>query len=987
MCRKPIYLILSILLLAAVLSSTASAEIVGWWKFDETEGTVAADSSGNGNDGDVLNGGTRISGPIDGALQLDGTDDYVELPIGSVIATLEECTFAVWVNFGGGGNWSRIFDFGTSQANYIYLCAADGDGALRLAIVAGNGVWNEIMYGDGLPTDEWHHVAATVSDSEATLRLYLDGQEVGSFTNAVNSVDDLGATSNNWLGHSQYAPADTDLNGALDDFQIHNVVLAPEDIERVMAGLTDASARPRPQDGAVDVRPDTALSWSPGQGAATHDVYLGMYLDDVNDASRADPRGVLVSQDQSDATYDPPGLLQLGQTYYWRVDDVNAASATSLKGSIWSFTVETYTYLVQDVNAVANVAAEAGSELVNIVNGSGLAEDGGHSIAASDMWKGLAQPGDTVTVDFEFGRVYKLDEMRVWNYNHQYEPFLGFSSKDVKVEYSADAQTWTTLGDYVLAQGNGRVTFQPQVIDFGGVAAKYVRFTITSNYNGQGYGLSEVQFFEIPTYAREPQPVAGAEDVSPSVTLSWRPGREAVSHEVHLSTDAGAVTAGEALVATVSTPSYDTTALDLLMGEKYYWLVNEVNEAATPSTWSSVVWDFNTPDFVVVDDFESYNDDDGTRVFDAWVDGFGIGDNGALVGNNQPPYAEEENVHSGAQAMPFAYGEEGATTSEAELTLNGVDWMRAAASTLVVWFRGSLGNATGQLYLEVNGTRVDYDGSAGSLAAPVWKQWNVDLASLGAAASNVRTLTLGVSASGRGTLYFDDIRLYRDAPPATSNAADPGTAALMAHYTMENTAADASGHGYDGTVAIGSSYEQGLAGYGRAVVLDGVSAYVDLPIGPLLQSLDSITVATWVNYTGTGSWARIFDFGTGTSVNMFLTPNSGVGTLRFAIATNATGGGAGESLVEAPSSLPGGWHHVAVTIDSATGAMNLYLDGSVVDSGTTDTLPSDLGNTTQNWIGRSQYTTDPYLTGSVDEFRIYNRALSTAEIQYLVGDR
>jgi hypothetical protein len=50
-------------------------------------------------------------------------------------------------------------------------------------------------------------------------------------------------------------------------------------------------------------------------------------------------------------------------------------------------------------------------------------------------------------------------------------------------------------------------------------------------------------------------------------------------------------------------------------------------------------------------------------------------------------------------------------------------------------------------------------------------------------------------------------------------------------------------------------------------------------------------------------------------------------------------------------------------------------------------LPKDMGVTNQNWLGRSQYTTDPFFGGSIDEFRIYSRALSESEVRYLAGDR
>jgi hypothetical protein len=67
--------------------------------------------------------------------------------------------------------------------------------------------------------------------------------------------------------------------------------------------------------------------------------------------------------------------------------------------------------------------------------------------------------------------------------------------------------------------------------------------------------------------------------------------------------------------------------------------------------------------------------------------------------------------------------------------------------------------------------------------------------------------------------------------------------------------------------------------------------------------------------------------------------------------------------------------------------VQVYLDGDLAASGPTATLPRDLGNTTQNWLGRSQYAADAYFSGSLDEFRIYNRALSAGEVRYLVGDR
>jgi len=73
---------------------------------------------------------------------------------------------------------------------------------------------------------------------------------------------------------------------------------------------------------ALEIPRDVVLSWTSPQSAETHDVYFGTSFDDVSHASRDNSLGVLVSQSQATTTYDPPGLLEFGQTYYWRIDEV-----------------------------------------------------------------------------------------------------------------------------------------------------------------------------------------------------------------------------------------------------------------------------------------------------------------------------------------------------------------------------------------------------------------------------------------------------------------------------------------------------------------------------------------------------------------------------------------------------------------------------------------------------------------------------------------
>ena len=85
---------------------------------------------------------------------------------------------------------------------------------------------------------------------------------------------------------------------------------------------------------------------------------------------------------------------------------------------------------------------------------------------------------------------------------------------------------------------------------------------------------------------------------------------------------------------------------------------------------------------------------------------------------------------------------------------------------------------------------------------------------------SVQTLTIGVSGSGKGTLYIDDIRLYRVAPPVVQPV-DPGTAGLSAYYSMEGDVQDSSGHGYHGTAMNDPLYVDGRPDSARPYSLMG----------------------------------------------------------------------------------------------------------------------------------------------------------------------
>jgi hypothetical protein len=481
---------------------------------------------------------------------------------------------------------------------------------------------------------------------------------------------------------------------AAAEFWVDDVKWYEGDYVPTVVKISGAAWDLSPKDGASDVPRDASLSWTPGPFAQTHNVFLGTRFEDVDSATAA-TAGVEASMGQVETTFEPASLLEYGRVYYWRVDEVNAPpDATVFKGSVWSFTAEPYAYQVTNIQATASSSDRVTNGPQNTVNGSGLT-DGGHSTAATDMWVTKFGAAGPAWIAFEFDRPYCLKEVLVWNYNVDFEPVLGYGFKDVTIEYSLNGTDWMLFGDVLFEQATAQSDYAPTAaIPLNGVYAKFIRFTPKSNWSLMGlaqYGLSEVQFFQVPVLAREPQPANGAEGVSLEPTLSWRPGREAVSQKVYFSADRQAVAEGTASSGNASGNSYQPGSLDY--GRVYYWRVDEVNEAASPSIREGDVWSFSTTEFFAVDDFEGYNDEEGTgtRIYESWIDGYSDGSSGSLVGNLQPPFAEQGIVHSGHQSMPMDYNNTVAPYySEAVRTLSPVeDWTAKGVTDLILWVQGN----------------------------------------------------------------------------------------------------------------------------------------------------------------------------------------------------------------------------------------------------------------------------------------------------------
>jgi hypothetical protein len=527
---------------------------------------------------------------------------------------------------------------------------------------------------------------------------------------------------------------------------------------------------PSPEDGATDVARDPTsnpivLKWTGSVMATKRDVYFGKDFDAISNADRDNPLDVLKAEGQIALTYNP-GTLEYGQTYYWRIDEVNEAEPDSpWKGEVWSFTVEPYSYLIETLMATASSFLNEDYDPERTIDGSGLNNQGEHSADMSDMWISDVET-EGAWIQYVFEDTYKLDQMLVWNFNTAFEDVLGWGPKDVAIEQTDDGTNWSVLGEVTFNQGISSDNYAANtVVDLGGILAQGIRLNVVNNWGEliDLYGLSEVQLFRISGNAREPQPADGAEGLKPETILAWRVGREAGQHRISL----GDSMDNLALIDTINENNYDLSGLDLKLGRTYFWRIDEVNEAEIPSVWEGEVWHFSTADYLVVDDFESYNDIDppnpeSYRIFESWIDGFEVTTNGALVGNDFPPYMEQTIIHGGIQSMPLYYNNTtSATYSEATHTFADTqDWTKYGINTLGLWFHGTSGN-TGQFYVKINDKKIIYNGDAGDIAQIEWQLWPVNLTELTIDLQNVNKISIGIEGSGAsGTLYIDDIHLY-----------------------------------------------------------------------------------------------------------------------------------------------------------------------------------------------------------------------------------
>ncbi|MCP4610011.1 MAG: hypothetical protein GY845_14985 [Planctomycetes bacterium] len=508
---------------------------------------------------------------------------------------------------------------------------------------------------------------------------------------------------------------------------------------------------PSPPDGAKFVDPNVVFSWGTGFGSKLHTIYFGDNFDDVSNA--------VVGIPQAETTYTP-GTLELEKTYYWRVDEFSGASTD--KGDIWSFTVtkpggglKAEYFNNRDLSgAPVLTRVDPGVDFSwgnSDVPGENSPDASVNVDDFSARWSGELEADITDTYTFS---ITANNGFRLW--------FNG----ELVIDFWDNPTTDTIESEPIELVGGELYSIQMEYFE-GADTATAQLFWESTKRQQQIIPAGALQF---PLKASAPNPSNHAVDVSQTQIMSWSAVEDAASHEVYFGTDEEAVKNADTSSSefkgsrNLGSESYDPG--QLLWNTAYYWRVDEVKADGTVQIGS--LWDFATANFLIIDDMESYNDlDEGdptsNRIYLAWLDGFdNPAINGSIVGNANPPFAEQTIVNSGNQSMPMSY-DNAVGKSEATLTLtSNRDWTVNGINTLTIWFRGQAANAAETLYVALNDTAVvDHDNPDAALETE-WTQWNINLQDFGVNLTNVNTLTLGLRSvtGGAGMMYFDDIRLY-----------------------------------------------------------------------------------------------------------------------------------------------------------------------------------------------------------------------------------
>jgi hypothetical protein len=714
------------LVLVLGTAGNVSADLVGYWKFDEGSGDVAVDSSGYGNDGSIKGTPNWVAGQIGSALDFDGSTNYVEIPHSDSLSITEQITIAAWTNMrsDSSGEMAIVSKGGWAANNLPYeLTETPGD-VIFWQFYDDSG--RDTCSPDSPPVNEWHHIVGTYDGT--IFKCYIDG-ELGEEWEYTGTMPE----NNLAVMIGRRSTGGTWFNGMIDEVMIFDHALTEDEVPKIMMGLGGfgQASGPDPADGAFYSATWVTLTWRSGDFAVSHDVYIGDNYDDVangtGDTFRVNQAKDINFYLAGFPGYAYPDGLIPGTTYYWRIDEVNEADPNSpWKGDVWSFSIPPTTAYnpdpadgsgFVDPNTALSWTAGYGAKLHTIYIGDNY-EDVNSAAGGTVQGSTTYSPG---TLEPEKVYYWRVDEF------------------DAANTYKGDIWSFTTpgaVGNPVPANG-----------------ATDVKMTMTLSWTPSDSAAGHQLYF-----GTDKEAVRNATTDSPEYKGDKTLGSE----------------------------SYDPGKLD--WHTMYYWRVDELD--SQNNVLKGPLWSFTTADFILVDNFEDYDigNNEIWWAWKDGLGYAAHGDESAYSGNGTgsavgdettPSYCEETIVHSGNHSMPISYdnNKQGYSYySEAELTLvYPRDWTEQGVDKLVIWFRGSLGNDAEQIYVALSNMNGDpaviYHDDPAATQIGAWTEWVIPLQSFaenGINLTDVDRIAIGVGTQGNvaapggsGKIFIDDIRLYR----------------------------------------------------------------------------------------------------------------------------------------------------------------------------------------------------------------------------------
>ena len=518
-----------------------------------------------------------------------------------------------------------------------------------------------------------------------------------------------------------------------------------------------------------------------------------------------------------------------------------------------------------------------------------------------------------------------------------------------------------------------------------------------------------------------PVPVDGAVRVPTDVTLSWSPGYYAEKHNVYFGGDISDVGPNAIPIDDPNLPqdsnSYELKGLEL--DKTYYWRIDEINDV---NTWAGDIWSFTTTDHLVIDDFEDYNFLSST---DPNINKF----NNAWKQANVTLWMDQTHG-CGKKSMYFYYFYYRTSIySEAIHVFEpSQNWETTGVNALELFFYGNRFNSNTQMYLVLNDgdseTIIPYSWDANDIRIEEWQPWRIDLQDFNDLnMNNIESISIGFCSevdkphtTGSGDILFDDIRLYssicleedistadfdcdckvgyKDLEEIADNWLDSeqkqfsvsSPNAPLAWYKFDNDEQDSAGNAH-GQLNGKPTYTQGK--YGQAISFENSGDFVELTNAIYLFSkiTQGITIAFWqygadsthLNDTVCCSNYTYGQSGPTIAINLGCWKQPGKYHWDCGSPWSFNNRLSGSHRYKAEWS--GRWNHWAFTKDIVTGTMQIFLNGFLYDSRTGANSP--ISGITSFQIGTGWYGR---YDGLIDDFRIYNYALSQTEAAYIATD-